>query len=258
MLWLINGDDLMKVISYGGGIQSTALILLSIDGVLEKPDAVIFSDTGSEMKSTYDTVNSLEQLCKDHDINFVRVQMGVLHEDYIELNILPRIGNSSCTMNYKIRPIRKWLRKNQDESGIKPYSQLWLGITIDEERRARESDVQWVENRFPLLELNMTRDDCSNYIKEKYPNLNVSKSGCFHCPYSPKNHWVILRRDHPDLFSIALDMEKAANEGIYRLRLGLFKGKSIDIFNYSHQLSDFGFELDPVDFDCSSSGGCFL
>lgn len=248
----------MKVISYGGGVQSTTMVLLSIDGILEKPDVVIFSDTGSEMQSTYDTVDQVEKLCKENDIQFVRVQYGVLHEDYMEKQILPRIGNSSCTGNYKIRPIRAWLRKNQDESGDKPWSENWLGITTDESHRSRESDKKWIENKFPLIDLNMSRDDCNSYIKKNYPSLNVSKSGCFHCPYSSSKHWVSLKRDFPNLFEIAVEMEKTANQGMYNLKIGLFKGKSIDRFNYSHQLTDFGFEIDPVDFDCSVSGGCFL
>lgn len=255
----------MKVVSAGGGTQSTAIVLMCIKGVLPKPDVVIFADTGSEMPSTYKTIETLSELCKETGIEFVTVTMGdydkkysVLYEDYIEQEILPTIGNSSCTVNYKIRPIRKYLREHQDETGPKPWSEMWIGITNDEKRRARESDVAWVVNKFPLIELDMSREDCISWIEENYPELKVEKSGCFHCHFNTSNHWVNLKKNYSHLFDIAKEMEMAAKHGKHKYAVGLFQNKSIDIFDYSHQLTDFGLEIYPADIDCSSAGGCFI
>ena len=248
----------MKLISYGGGVQSTCMVLMALKGAFERPDVVVFADTGSEMPSTYSTVDQVEQLCVDDGLEFVRVQHGILYEDYIKQGILPRIGNSSCTGNYKINPIRRYLRANQCEDGPKPWSEVWIGITTDESRRMRESDVKWVKNRFPLIEANMSRDDCQTWINENYIGINPEKSGCFHCHFNKANHWGKLKRDHPELFAIALEMEESANKGQYEFRNGLYRNKTIKIFDYSHQLTDFGVEIYPGDVDCSTAGGCFV
>ena len=44
-------NDCFKVLSLGGGVQSTAMLYLVQDGVLSKPDIVIFADTGSDSGS---------------------------------------------------------------------------------------------------------------------------------------------------------------------------------------------------------------
>tara|TARA_Y100000004_G_scaffold92375_1_gene103552 strand:- start:1769 stop:2464 length:696 start_codon:yes stop_codon:yes gene_type:complete len=231
---------------------------MAVRGDLPKPDLVIFADTGSEMPSTYRTIGALKEICDNAEIEFQIVQYGVLYEDYIEQEIIPTIGNSGCTDKYKIRPIRRYLRKHQDESGPKPWSEVWIGITTDEKRRMRESDVKWIKNKFPLIELNMSRDDCISWIKKYYPSIKVQKSGCFHCHFNRSKHWVDLKENHPHLFEIAKKMEQTAKSGRHKIKNGLYQNKSIDVFDYSHQLTDFGIEIYPVDFDCTSSGGCFL
>ena len=64
---------MINVVSYGGGVQSTAIVLMAIDGLIPKPDYVIFADTGSEMESTYKTVKEIKKLCKKSEINFKTV-----------------------------------------------------------------------------------------------------------------------------------------------------------------------------------------
>lgn len=248
----------MIVLSAGGGIQSSALILMAVKGLIQKPDLVIFADTGSEMPSTIKTIGILQDLCHDAGIKFEIVQHGILYEDYMEKGLLPRIGNSSCTMKYKINPIRRYLRANQDETGPKPWSEVWIGITTDESHRARESDVQWIENKFPLIDLGYSRKDCIHWLNENYQDLKIEKSGCFHCHFNKSQHWVDLRENHPDLFKLSIDMENAAKDGQYGFRNGLYRNKTIRIFDYTHKLTDFGVEIKPVDIDCQTVGGCFL
>jgi len=248
----------MRFISYGGGTQSTAMVLMALEGRMERPDVVIFADTGSEMPSTYRTVAVVEKMCNDEGLQFVTVQKGTLYQDYMDNEIIPVIGNSSCTDNYKIQPIRRWVRANQVEFGPKPWSESWIGITTDERRRKRESDVKWCKNVFPLLDMDMSRQDCIDYITGSYPFLEVTKSGCFHCHYNNSKHWAKLRKNNPTLFDIAFEMEKIARYGQHKMTKGLFQGKSIGMFDYTHQLTDFGIEIYPEDIHCSSSGGCFI
>ena len=42
-----------KILSYGGGVNSTAIIALALLGEVEMPDYIVFSDTGAEWPHTY-------------------------------------------------------------------------------------------------------------------------------------------------------------------------------------------------------------
>ena len=259
---------MLQAISYGGGVQSTCIILLAIDNKIPKPDVVVFADTGSEMESTYKTVKQIKKLCEENNIKFETVysnfQKGKvigrakLHEWYLEYQRLPMVGNPRCTFQFKIYPVRRYLKTLVDKKQPKPWASQSLGITTDEIRRMRESELKWVANDFPLIDLNMSRQDCINYIEKNYPYLTVSKSGCFMCPYQSAKSWIRLKVEYPSLFDYARDMEIAAkNNGVKR---GLWGARSIEAFDHNVRLSDFGFEMGQPLYDDAScdSGGCFL
>ena len=44
--------DPLQVLSFGGGVQSTAMLLFIKDGLLPQPDIIIHADTGAEMPET--------------------------------------------------------------------------------------------------------------------------------------------------------------------------------------------------------------
>ena len=257
----------LEVLSYGGGVQSTAIILMAIDGVIDRPDMVVFADTGSELPSTYETVGAIHALCDDAGIRFEIVENAFggetpgtydLHEWYLMHQRLPMVGQPRCTFNFKIYPVRRFVKSLVDQSMPKPWANSWLGITTDEAHRARQSEILWMDSTYPLLALEMSRDDCARYISKHYPDLAVSKSGCFCCPYQSAKKWIKLKVEHPDLFAISRSMEiEAAKNGVKR---GLWGARSIIAFDHDTRLTDFGFEMgQPLyeDFECDS-GGCFL
>lgn len=57
----------ITVLSWGGGTQSTALMLMILNGDIEvkKPDYIIFSDTGDESAETYEQVYKVKKYVKD-------------------------------------------------------------------------------------------------------------------------------------------------------------------------------------------------
>lgn len=260
------------VVSYGGGVQSSAIVLMAIKGELERPDAVIFSDTGSESQQTYSTVKWMADQCKNADIPFFTAYADFragedddpnhikgyapLHEWYAHYSRLPMVGNPRCTYNFKIYPFRRMVKQMANTKLPKPYVRTWLGITTDESHRARESELLWISSEYPLIEKNMSRRECIAWLDKHYPDHTFAKSGCWLCPYQSAKKWASLRRENPDLFDFALDMEKRAKaNGVNR---GLWGARSIEAFNSSHTLEDFGFEMQPDDFDCNAGGGCFL
>lgn len=259
----------LQVLSYGGGVQSTAILLMALDGVIERPDLVVFADTGSELPETYATVARIRQMCIDAGQRFEiaygapeEFEEGIsLHEYYMQKETfpyLPMVRNPQCTFKFKIRPVRNLIKSHElfSNQGPKPHAISWLGISTDERKRARKSDVQWIETSYPLLNLGLSRKDCINYIEKHYPALEVSKSGCFCCPYSSGKTFVDLKITHPDLFQICIDMEKNARDK--GMKKGLRGGHSIEAYNSSITLKKWGLRV-PEDYACESSqGGCFL
>lgn len=204
---------MLNVQSFGAGVQSTALLHLALDGKIPKPDLVIFADTQAEPAHVYEVVKREQQNCLDAEIEFVIVSNGDLSEpsSYLTTKGMPRVyvplfvrGNDhpekvsmlmrSCTENFKIRPIRRYLRKQgyTRQTEIK----LWLGISMDEIIRMKPSPVQWIEHVWPLIDLKMTRQECLDYLSNK--GIQAAKSACVFCPYRNYETWDHIRQNPGD------------------------------------------------------------
>lgn len=240
----------LEVLCYGGGTQSTAILVLIAQGKLPKPDLVLHADTGSELPETVQFLDKAREICDEINVPFdiVKSHRGSLHNDYMRLKTIPIIGSRSCTSNFKILPQRRYIRKIVGNGKGKILCNMWLGITIDEERRRVEkSDVKWTGLKYPLLDLYPITRDQAIKINEK-AGLYVGKSGCFCCPYAGTKHWLDLKKNHPELFEIALEMEnlKFEHKGG---KLGLFKlSKLSELNNLDYQ----------EDSNCDTGAGCFL
>ena len=248
----------LQVLSLGGGVQSTALLLLVRDGKLPMPDICIHSDTGSEMPHTQPIIEYCKAICEEIGLRFeiVTSHRGKLHEDYMRIGTVPVIGIRSCTTNFKILPQRRLIRQIVGSRNGVVLAECWLGITKDEDSRRISSDVMWCVNKFPLLDvLPMTRRECLAILQKE--GLEVKKSGCFCCPFQGAKGFIKLRREYPSLFDLCLDMEKS-----YHSRVG--EGKSltpgISTLKSLQMPSLFSFGPETVQIEQSNcdSGGCFI
>ena len=80
------------IVSFGGGVQSTALAILVLRGKLPRPDLWLFADTGDEPAAVYPHVQKWKARIEDAGMTF-----EVLHRypDKISLSdhILDRLNN---------------------------------------------------------------------------------------------------------------------------------------------------------------------
>lgn len=58
-----------------------------------------------------------------------------------------------CTKRWKIQPTRRWVRKRWLKIDNKSPLQQWMGITLDEVQRMRQSDVKYIKNVYPFVEM---------------------------------------------------------------------------------------------------------
>ena len=232
----------MRVLSMGAGVQTTALLLHD-----QKYDLVIFADPGSEWPQTYEYVEKyLKPFCQEHDLKFVTVKnekFGTLQKLMEHYRGPPDVRTRSCTDNFKVRPIKKYMKANYNVSAKNPYT-LVLGISYDEAHRANMSQrVKYELREFPLVDSKITRIQCENIIKDHGWPVPV-KSGCDFCPFQNKHMWRKLQGQNPERFKELVKLEKTfTNNMTFSL-----SGKSIAHYAQSQSLDDF---------ETCESGHCF-
>ena len=223
----------MKVISYGGGVQSTAMIVLATQGKIADVSAALFSNVGddSELPDTIKYVREVitpwaaERGLPVHELHRTITTTGeretlwqrMMNYDGEALREpIPVFGSNgapmsrSCTRDHKIRILGRWIREHVPDEEL-PCDVL-IGISMDEiERAGRGSDEKWERRCYPLLDLRLTRAHCIEIIKAA--GLPVPpKSSCFFCPFHSTDTWAELRRDRPELFEKAAFLEDTLNE----------------------------------------------
>lgn len=118
-------------------------------------------------------------------------------------------GTRSCTADFKIRVIGKWLRQ-QGATEADPAT-VCIGISLDEIERANNRRREGHEQvAYPLLEQGLRRIDCMRIIEAA--GLPVPpKSSCWFCPFHRPSVWQAMRIEEPDLFERAAELEDLLN-----------------------------------------------
>jgi len=220
----------VRVISYGGGVQSTALVVLAAQGKLGPVDAALFSNVGddSEHPATLEYVRNvaipwaaerglkvLELKRTMRDGTTRTLWDEITREGSRSIKIPVRMsetnapGNRSCTYDYKVAVVAKWLKQHgatKDEP-----ADVMIGISTDEFHRANNKKTLPHEKPiYPLLDLGLDRTACMQLIKDA--GLPVPpKSSCFFCPFHRLQTWREMRRDEPELFWKSVELERHIN-----------------------------------------------
>jgi hypothetical protein len=253
----------IHILSLGAGVQSSTLALMAAAGeVTPMPTAAIFADTQDEPASVYKWLDWLE---KQLPFPVYRVTSGKLSEGalrlrtskkgktyfYIKLPLFTlskdgdkgMIGQRNCTEDYKIRPIRRELLR---VAGISPRERnlrviQWIGISLDEAHRMKTFRGPWAKNRWPLIEMNMHRRHCLDWMaSHKFPT--PPRSACVYCPFHSDRQWRELRDNSPAEFAEAVRFERALNQA---------RGQQLSA-SYLHAKR---IPLDQVDFSTDTERG---
>jgi hypothetical protein len=227
---------MLKVLSLGAGVQSTALLLMSLRGEIERLDCAIFADTGWEPAAVYRHLAWLEAQAQLAGIPVHRVTAGDLRSDALRsqvrgrkidgvrwasmpLYVLGHDGGTGmiqrqCTTEYKVRPIE---RKIRELLGLR-RGQHWpkdvvvdqfFGISADELRRVRVPEGLWKRHRYPFVfEQPMRRDQIASWLRTHYPDHEVPRSACLGCPFHSDDEWRAIR-DNPREWSNVVAFDRA-------------------------------------------------
>ena len=227
---------MIEVLNLGAGVQSSTVLLMSIEGELPPIDHAIFADTGWEPAAVYRQMEWLEAKATAAGIKVHRVSIGDIKDDALRSRVRGKSADGyrwasmpyfvlglegergqirrQCTYEYKIRPIDRCLRRKilglrpRQRAPKKPVIRRWYGISHDEQQRMRISEAKWCVNWYQLVERRMTRTTCYQWLEDHgYPE--APRSACIGCPYRHNREWREMKKNRPDEWQDAVEFDRA-------------------------------------------------
>lgn len=315
------------VLSWGGGTQSTALMLKFVRGEIKdrsgepiKLDYIFFADTNNESEMTYKQVYKVKQyiettygqpiyitrknkeLLPDTEAiklietgeltNYRSSKYADLFQSHVlffkgiikSTDVMPfwtrdtvtgkvgKTGTKACTFAYKIGQVMKELRL---QTGIKRFNPdkhniyMYIGFSVDEFQRSKPSFYPYTENRFPLIEMNLTRGDCINYVEQELGFRPVS-SVCNMCYANDIDRvYTIYKNDEKGWLRL-LELDKAMGEKSpeHSIKKDIFMFKfqadtnvrlaDIDFNEFYKVYKSKDANLFDMEMEMACAGGCFV
>lgn len=222
----------LTYLSLGAGVQSSALLVMSNEGLYGCPraDVAIFADTQDEPDSVYSTLSALKSYSK---IPIHVVTYGKLSEQYIAgkrpgrkgVSVIPYfiknqdgtygIGMRNCTEDFKGKPIEREARRllgYKPRQRIKKRARALIGISLDEVQRMKDSFTPWITKEYPLIDARIRRDQCAQIVMDA-GMPEPQKSACVFCPFHSDAAWLKMKTDYPNEFAKAVVVDKALRQG---------------------------------------------
>jgi len=214
------------VVAYGMGVDSTAM-LVGLHQRGERPDLILFADTGDEKPETYaylPVINAWLESVGFPQVVVVKNPRPVsgdksLSDSCLRLGTLPALayGMHQCSLVWKLDPQQKYIKQwgpaiKARAAGLNVIN--CVGYDAGPRDSCRQYKAEGKEkpgftNRFPLIEWGWDRERCEAEIAAAGLPVPM-KSACFHCPASKKHEIVWLQRNQPEQYAKALRMEAGA------------------------------------------------
>lgn len=232
--------SLLTVLNYSGGRQSARILWGVIRGDIPKPDSfvVLNADPGMENSDTYKYNIMMKEECIKNDIYFETVNGPNLYKDLINLTIngQTRVDNppywtlnkkgkrgrlqQKCTRYYKLQPMDRAIRKllferfniNLDAKRIGyDIVERWIGFAADEKQRISPSRQKYQTIRYPLIEMNETREDVNQYFYNN--SLPIPpRSVCNACFANGIDTFKDMYYNRPDDWNEAVKIDEACRD----------------------------------------------
>ena len=218
----------LRILSLGAGVQSSALALMIEQGELPPIDAAIFADVKGEPKKVYEWLEYLKTKITSYPIHVVTwrdLKQDILDASKGEYKAFTApfftknietgkkgMLRRQCTSDYKIKPvvqkIRELLGLEKNEKRKKGTKvDLLMGISRDEVSRMKRNQLKYINNVYPLVEMEMRRSDCLTWMEEhRYPK--PPRSACTFCPFHSTAEWRELKKNKEEWAEVVA-MDKA-------------------------------------------------
>ena len=200
----------------GGGVDSTAIAILIIKGVIPKPDFAYMTDCGYEPHYVMDyVINVTKKELKKIGVNLEIINsayyttIDIINNHGVTIPAYTKDSNGEtiklktrCSNGWKLTPAIKWLKDN----GVKRMKNI-VGIAVEERNRMKTPNVKWIEYDYPLVNMNLSRRDCKKIINEAGWKMPM-RSSCVMCPQQTDNEWLDIKEYYPADFERAVMIER--------------------------------------------------
>lgn len=231
------------IVNLGMGVDSVAM-LVGLHQRGERPDLVIFADTGGEKPETLaylPVVNAWLARVGFPEVTVVRRPPGrsghrSLEENCLRNETLPSLAFNmkGCSLKWKAEAMDSWLLgvsrgpnarpgwgplTRALAAGVKAVKCIGYDAGPADSRRGKGSATEDAHflYRYPLREWGWDRERCMAEIRAAGLPVPL-KSACFFCPASKPWEVVWLAALHPELFLRAIAMEDGARAGRHGLK----------------------------------------
>jgi hypothetical protein len=210
----------LKVLSWGCGLQSTTLAAMSALGDADPLDAVVHCDLGWERRATREIRDFYAEWLRGHGVRVDILDVGDIREEgannHIHMPFWTETGGPlqrQCSRHFKVIPAKRHVRELLGYDATKPPHppegavEMWIGFSLEEFGRIKGSRVKFIRERYPLVEMRMTRPACEEYLRTHDLPVPV-KSGCVGCPYTSASEWLAIRDEEPETWAEAVAFDR--------------------------------------------------
>ena len=202
------------ILGLSGGKDSAALAVHMNQRHPELNIEYFFTDTGYELKETYDFLNKLKTRL-DKPIHYINPRNSFDYFLKKYNNFLPSATARWCTIEMKLKSMEAWLKPALDEG---QEIITYVGIRYDERGRVGYKPTNdLIKAKFPFIEDCIDKDGVMEILESSGLGLPDyykwrSRSGCTFCFFQKRSEWIGLKENHPVAWEHAKSLEKEATE----------------------------------------------
>ena len=207
-------SETKHILGLSGGKDSAAL---AVHMNKKYPDLNIeyfFTDTGYELKETYDFLNKLKTRL-DKPIHYINPRNSFDYFLKKYNNFLPSATARWCTIEMKLKSMEAWLKPALD-AGQEIIT--YVGIRYDERGRIGYKPTNnLIKAKFPFIDDCVDKEGVMEILDSSGLGLPDyykwrSRSGCTFCFFQRRSEWLGLRENNPSAWEHAKSLEKQATE----------------------------------------------
>jgi len=203
-----------QILNYGGGWQTTGMLVLIEQGTLPRPDRIVIADTGRERKTTW---RYLEQTAQPR-MRALGLEIEIAPRSLAKVDIYSHQGtlllpaytatgklSAYCSNEWKQRVVDRYLR--QTGAPVAAERTHWIGFTYDERQRIKGEQGRL----YPLVDMMLTKADIRQIIRAAgWPD--PTPSACFMCANLDNAEWRNIRANDPADFEAACVLDEEIRE----------------------------------------------
>ena len=202
------------ILGLSGGKDSAALAVHMNNRYPDLDIEYFFTDTGYELKETYDFLNKLKTRL-DKPIHYIHPRNSFDYYLKKYNNFLPSQTARWCTIEMKLKSMEGWLKPALD-AGQEIIT--YVGIRYDERGRVGYKPTNdLIKAKFPFIEDCVDKDGVMEILESSGLGLPDyykwrSRSGCTFCFFQRRSEWIGLMENNPSAWEHAKSLEKQATD----------------------------------------------